>query len=209
MRMARTVVAGVGTILVVTLGGCSPSDRSDPSGTSSSQAPSDSASKEAGETSFIPQDVADPGEDQLGNIRLGKLFAGALLKSSWKFPTSFEPEPGDTARAYSKDKHFRMTIQAGTGDQSQAAAAMASAQQQAEAKGQKTSLHTVSIKDREFAALVQDTPEAAILTYAHAPEGDTKFYIVQLAADMNLADVPQEQLDAFEQTLGSLEFERG
>ncbi|MFC5677708.1 hypothetical protein [Aeromicrobium endophyticum] len=40
---------------------------------------------------------------------------------------------------------------------------MANAQRQAKAKGQKTSLHTVSVKGRKFAVLVQDTPVAAIL----------------------------------------------
>jgi hypothetical protein len=212
MLKARKIAAvAAGAVLAITLAACSSSEESDPSG-KPSQASSDAPSKEsdgAGQTAFTPRDVADPGDDLLGNIRLGKLFAGALLKSSWKFPTSYEAASGDTARAYTKDEQFRITIQAGPGDQSRAAAAMASAQRQAEAKDQKASLHTVSVKGREFAVLVQDTPEAAILTYAHAPEGDTKFYIVQLAAAMNLADVPQEQLDAFQQTLGSLDFERG
>jgi hypothetical protein len=210
MFKARTfIAAAAGAVLTVTLGACSSSEEPDPSGTSSSQAPSDAPSEEAaGQTAFTPQDVADPGEDLLGRIRLGKLFASALLKSSWKFPKSYETDTGETGRAYSKDEHFRITIQAGPGDQSAAADAMAGAQRQAEAKGQKASLHTVDVKNREFAVLVQDTPEAGIITYAHAPEGDLAFYIVQLATDMNLADVPQEQFDAFLQTLGSLEFER-
>lgn len=38
-----------------------------------------------------PQDVADPGDDLLGRIRLGKVLAGTLLKPSWKFPSSYEP----------------------------------------------------------------------------------------------------------------------
>jgi hypothetical protein len=196
----RAVAATVGAILLITLGACS-----------SSETPSEGPSKQSGDVGqavFIPKDVADPGEDQLGRIRLGKQFASALLTSSWKFPTSYEPVSGDNGRAYTKDEHFRISIQAGTGDQERAAAAMANAQRQAEAKGQKTSLHTVTVKGREFAALVQDTPDAAILTYAHAPDGDSAFYIVQLATDMNLADVPQEQTEAFEQTLGSLSFER-
>jgi hypothetical protein len=213
MGNARNVVYGVvGAVLVLTLGACSSSKDSDPRDASSRQAPSGAVSegsRAAAQTAFTPRDVAEPGEEQLGNIRLGKVFAGAVLKSSWKFPTSYEPVSGDNGRAYSKDKHFRISIEAGTGDQTRAAAALASAQRQADAKGQKTSLHTVTIKGREFAALVQDTPAAAILTYAHAPAGDSTFYIVQLATDRNLADVPKDQLAAFEQTLGSLEFERG
>lgn len=198
MHKARTIVAvTAGAILSITLAACSSSEGSDSSTTSSSQ------------KTFTPQDASDPGEDQLGNIRVGKLFAGALLKASWKFPTSYEQATGDTTRAYSDDEHFRISIQAGPGDQARAASAMENAQRQAKAKGQKTSLHTVSVKGREFAVLVQNTPEAAILTYAHAPDGDSKFYIVQLAADTDLADVPKKQLDAFQQTLGSLEFERG
>jgi hypothetical protein len=212
MYTARRTIAGTaGAILMVILGACSSSEESDRSDASSSQTPSDGPSKEsgaAGQPAFTPQDVADPGEDLLGIVRRGKLFAGALFKSSWKFPTSYEPAVGDPARAYTKDKHFRITIQAGSGDQAKAAAALAGAQRQAEAGGQKTSLGAVSVKGREFAALVQDTPEAGILTYSHAPEGDSKFYIVQLATDMSLSDVPQEQFDAFLQTLGSLSFER-
>jgi hypothetical protein len=210
-KARRTIAVAAGAVLMVTLGACSSGEESDDSGTSSSQAPTDAPSEEAGagdETAFTPQDVADPGEDLLGRIRLGKLFASALLKSSWKFPKSYETDTGETGRAYSKDEHFRITVQAGPGDQAAAADAMAGAQRQAEAKGQKASLHTVDVKDREFAVLVQDTPEAGIITYAHAPEGDSAFYIVQLATDMNLADVPQQELDAFLQTLGSLEFEK-
>ncbi|MET1037521.1 MAG: hypothetical protein ABW075_04555 [Aeromicrobium sp.] len=202
MVKARRIVAGaVAAILTVALSACSSGGESDPSDPTSSASSSEGA--------FTPQDVADPGDDQLGNVRVGKLFAGALLQSSWKFPTSYESDVGETARAYTADEHFRITIQSGPGDQEQAAAAMASGQRQADAKGQETSLHTVSVKGREFAVLVQDTPEVGILTYAHAPEGDVNFYIIQLATDTSLADVPQEQLDGFLQTLGSLEFARG
>ncbi|MRJ77926.1 hypothetical protein GEV29_15390 [Aeromicrobium sp. SMF47] len=35
--------------------------------------------------------MADPGDDLLGRIRLGKVLAGTLLKPSWKFPSSYEP----------------------------------------------------------------------------------------------------------------------
>jgi hypothetical protein len=202
-KARRTIAGAAGAILTVTLGACSSSEESDASGTSTSQTPSDAPS-----TAFTPQDVPDPGEDLLSNIRLGKKFSGSLVKASWKFPTSYESDNLETEKAYTADDHYRISIQPGSGDQAAAAAAMENAQRQAEAKGQKTSLNTVTVKGRQFAVLVQDTPEAGILTYAHAPEGDTKFYIIQLASDMSLADIPQEQLDAFQQTLGSLEFER-
>ena len=202
MLKARSTIATVAAaVLMLTLGACSSDGESDASGSSSK------ATAAAEKAAFTPQDVADPGEDLLGRVRVGKLFPGAVLKSSWKFPASYERDGLETTKAYTADEHFRISIQAGTGDQAAAAAAMTSAQSQAEAKGQETSLHTVTVKGREFAVLVQDTPEAGILTYAHAPEGDEKFYIVQLATTMKLADVPQDQLDAFVQTLGSLEFE--
>jgi hypothetical protein len=201
MITARSITAGAAAaILMLALGACSSSEESDASSSSSKE-------RASGETAFTPQDVADPGEELLGRIRVGKLFAGALLKSSWKFPTSYERDGLETTKAYTADDHFRISIQVGSGDQAAAAAAMEDGQRQAEAKGQKTSVDTVSVKGREFAVLVQDAPKIGILTYAHAPEGDEKFYIVQLATDMNLADVPQDQLDAFVQTLGSLEFE--
>lgn len=210
-KARRTIAGAAAAILTVTLGACSSGEDSDSSGKSSGKAASDAPSKEAGaagQTAFTPQDVADPGEDLLGRIRLGKLFGGALLMSSWKFPKSYEPAEGENARAYSTDEHFRISIQVVPGDQDQAAAAMEDGKRQAEEKGQKASFHTVTVKGREFAVLVQDTPEAGILTYAHAPEGDSTFYIVQFAADTSLADVPQEQFDAFLQTVGSLEFEQ-
>jgi hypothetical protein len=197
MFKARSIIAGAAAaVLAVTLGACSSGEDSDSSGTSSSQ------------TSFTPKDEADPGDDLLGRIRLGMKFAGTPLKASWKFPTSYEPAAGDNTRAYTADDHYRITIQAGPGDQDRAAAAMANAQSQAEAKGQQTSLDTVSVKAREFAVLVQDTPDGGIITYAHSPDGGPKFYIIQFATDIPLADVPQKQLDGFLQTLGSLEFEQ-
>ncbi|QGG40992.1 hypothetical protein [Aeromicrobium yanjiei] len=47
-------------------------------------------------TTFTPQDVADPGDDLLGRIRLRKVFAGTLLEPSWKFPSSYEPAAEQT-----------------------------------------------------------------------------------------------------------------
>lgn len=202
----RTIAGAAGVILMVALGACASSEESDPSAGSSSQSPSDEAGS-ADETTFTPQTVVDPGEDLLSNIRLGKKFSGTLIKASWKYPTSYEADNFETEKAYTADEHFRISIQPGSGDQAAAAAALENAQSQADAKGQKTSLHTVSVKDREFAVLVQDTPEAGIITYSHAPEGAGTFYIIQFATDMKLADVPQEQLDSFQQTLASLEFE--
>jgi len=210
LKARRTIAGAAAAILTTTLGACGSGEDSAPTDASSSQEPSDAPSKEgasAGAPAFTPQDVADPGEDQLDRIRRGKVFAGSALKSSWKYPTSYESDNFETEKAYTTDDHYRISIQVGSGDQAAAAAAMENAQRQADAKGQKTSLDTVTVKGREFAVLVQDTPDAGILTYAHAPEGDGKFYIIQFATDMTLADVPQEQLDAFQQTLGSLEFE--
>ncbi|TGN32984.1 hypothetical protein [Aeromicrobium chenweiae] len=50
-----------------------------------------------GQAVFTPHDVADPGDDQLGRIRLGKVFGASLLMSSWKFPTSYHAPEGAQA----------------------------------------------------------------------------------------------------------------
>jgi hypothetical protein len=211
--LVRVATAGVAVaLLTATLGACSSDDESPGAAGSAQQEPSDTRSSEGSsertaQTGFEPADLPDPGEDLLDPERLGAQFTGATLEASWKFPASFKPDPGQTTKAYSEDKHLRITVGSGPGDQPKAAAAMEDAQRQAQAKGQSATLDTVTVASREFAVLVQDTPQAGIVTYAHAPEEGQEFYIVQLATDLNLADVPEEQFDAFLQTVGSLEFE--
>jgi hypothetical protein len=212
--LVRQVSVGIAVaMLTATLGACSSADESPGATGSARQEPSETRSSErspegtTAKTEFEPADLPDPGEDLLDPVRSGAQFTGATLEASWRFPASFEPDPGETTRAYSEDKHLRITVGSGPGDQTKAAAAMKDAQRQASAKGQTATLDTVTVASREFAVLVQDTPEVGIITYAHAPEEGQEFYIVQLASDLNLADVPEEQFDAFLQTVGSLEFE--
>lgn len=210
-HVRRSAVAMASVMLAVALGGCSSDDKPSGAGTSSSQEPSETPSADtgaAGRTAYVPEDVPNPGEDQLGGLRLGARFKGATLESTWKFPKTFEPDAGQTTKAYTDDDHYRISIESGPGDQAQAAAAAVNAQRQAEAKGQKTDLATVTVAGREYAVLVQDTPRAGIVTYATAPEGGQEFYLVELASDLALADVPQEIFDAFVQTVGSLRFDQ-
>lgn len=208
----RATVGVTAAVLMAALGGCGTDEKKPGASATASSEPSVSASAGGSSdgpftTAFQPKDVPDPGDDLLDRIRKSAVFSGAMLKASWKFPESFESEPLATTKAYSKDKRFRITMGLGQGDQAKAEAALEDARRQAVTKGQKATFSTVTVAGREYAVLVQDTPEVGILTYAHAPKGSQQFFVAQFASDVPLADVPKEQLDGFLQTVGSMEFE--
>ena len=207
VRRSAVVVASM--MLAVPLGGCSSDAEPSGAGTASRQEPPETPSAASAErTAYVAEDVANPGEDLLGGLRQGARFTGATLEATWKFPTAFEPDAGQTTKAYTDDEHYRISIESGPGDQAKAAAATLNAQEQAQAKGQKTAVDTVKVAGKTFEVLVQDTPEVGIVTYAHAPSGGQEFYLVQFASDVALADVPQEIFDGFVQTVGSLRFDQ-